>query len=319
MKRPYGAALAAGMFGVASFAGAADYPNKPVRFVVAFPAGGNADLIARVVAQGLTGAFGRNFVIDNRGGAGGVVAEEITARAAPDGYTILEVSITHVVNPSLHKKLPYDPFKELAPVSVVASVPNVLVVHNSVNAKSVPELIALARARPGQFNYASSQGTSLHICGELFKAMTGVDIVNVNYRSGGVAVPDLEAGRVHMAFSSISTALSMAKVGRTRALAVTSAKRSHVAPELPAISEFVPGYEMTGWQGILVPAGTPPAIVDRLSREIAKIVQQPETQQRLIGMGADPVGNTPEEFSRFRQSEFKKISDLMARAGIKAD
>jgi tripartite-type tricarboxylate transporter receptor subunit TctC len=319
MKRGCQAALAAGCFCFALPAHAASYPDKPVRFIVAFPAGGNADLIARVVAQGLTSAFGRNFVIDNRGGAGGVVAEETTARAAPDGYTVLEVSLTHVVNPSLHKKLPYDPIRELAPVSVVASVPNVLVVHNSVNVKSVPELIALAKSRPGQLNYASSQGTSLHICGELFKAMAGVDIVNVNYRSGGVAVPDIEAGRVQMAFSSISTALAMAKMGRTRALAVTSAKRSQVAPDLPAIAEFVPGYEMTGWQGILVPAGTPHAIVNRLSQEITKIVRQPDVQQRLIGMGADPVGSTPEEFSRFRKAELAKLSKLMSQAGIKAE
>jgi tripartite-type tricarboxylate transporter receptor subunit TctC len=312
-------ALAVGVLGFAGLAGAADYPTKPVRFVVAFPPGGNADLIGRLVSQGLTAGLGRNFVIDNRGGAGGVMAEEITSRAAPDGYTILLVSLTHVVNPSLHKKLPYDPLKDLATVSVVASIPNVLVVHNSVNAKTVPELISLARARPGQLNYASSQGTSLHVCGELFKAMTGTNIVNINYRSGGLAVPDLEAGRVHMAFNVMSTALSMMKTGKTRALAVTSPKRSQVAPELPAIAEFVPGYEMTGWQGILVPAGTPATIVDRLSREIAKFVSQPEVQQRLAAMGADAVGSSPEEFMRFRQSEYKKLSELMSRVGMKAE
>jgi tripartite-type tricarboxylate transporter receptor subunit TctC len=313
------AGLAAALCCAMSPAPAASYPEKPVRFIVAFPAGGNADLVARVIAQGLSSAFGRNFVIDNRGGAGGVVAEETTARAAPDGYTILEVSVTHVVNPSLHRKLNYDPMKELTPVSVVAAVPNVLVVHNSVGVKSVSELIALAKAKPAQLNYASSQGTSLHICGELFKAMAGVDIVNVNYRSGGLAVPDLEAGRVQMAFSSISTALSMAKMGRTRALAVTSAKRSLVAPELPAVAEFVPGYEMTGWQGILVPTGTPQPIVNRLSQEIARLVRQPEVQQRLVTMGADPVGSTPEEFARFRKAEFVKLSKLMSRAGIKSE
>ncbi len=317
MRSLFSFGLAASL-GCVAMPGAASYPEKPVRFIVAFPAGGNADLIARVVAQGLTTAFGRNFIVDNRGGAGGVVAEETTARAAPDGYTILEVSVTHVMNPILHKQLPYDPMKELAPVSVVAAVPNVLVVHNSVNIKSVAELIALAKSKPGQLNYASSQGTSLQICGELFKAMAGVDIMSVNYRSGGVAVPDIEAGRVQMAFSSISTALSMAKLGRTRALAVTSAKRSQVAPELPAIAESVPGYEMTGWQGILVPAGTPGTIVNRLSDAIAKIVRQPEVQQRLISVGADPVGGTPEEFARFRKAEFAKLSKLMSRAGVKA-
>jgi len=316
-SRRYVTALAVTLCCVTSFSNASDYPTKPVRVIVAFPAGGNADLIARVLSQGLTSAFGRNFLIDNRGGAGGIIAEEIAAKADPNGYTILQVSISHVMNPILDGKLPYDPFKDLTPVSIVASVPNVLIVHNSVNAKSVPELIALAKAKPGQLNYASSRGTSLQICGELFKAMTATDIVSVNYRSGGMAVPDIEAGRIHMAFSSISTALSMVKMGRIRTLAVTSAKRSQAAPELPAISEFVPGYEMTGWQGILAPSGTPPAIVNRLSQGIAKFVRQPETQQRLISMGADPVGSTPEEFSRFRQTEFNKLSKLMAHVGVK--
>jgi tripartite-type tricarboxylate transporter receptor subunit TctC len=311
--------LLASTAGFTALAAAADYPIKPVRFVVAFPPGGNADLIARLVAQGLNSAFGRSFVIDNRGGAGGLVGEEITTRAAPDGYTILLVSLAHVVNPSLHKKLAHDPLKALATVSVVASIPNVLIVHNAINVKTVPELIAIARAKPGQLNYASSQGTTLHICGELFKAMTGTDIVNINYRSGGLAVPDLEAGRVHMAFSVMSTALSLMKTGKTRALAVTSVKRSQVVPDLPTLAEFVPGYEMTGWQGILVPTGTPPAIVNRLSQEIAKLVRQPEIQQRLLAIGADPVGNSAEEFALFRQTEYKKLAELVARAGIKAE
>jgi len=312
-------ALAATCLGVGLACHAAAWPDKPVRVIVAFPAGGNADLIGRLVSQGLTTSLGRNFIIDNRGGAGGVVAEEITAKSAPDGYTMLLVSITHVVNPGLHKKLAFDPQKDFTPVSLVASVPNVLVVHASVNVKSVPELIALAKAKPGQLNYASSQGTSLHICGELFKTMAGVDITNVNYRSGGLAVPDLESGRVQMAFSSISTALAMMKTGRIRALAVTSAQRSQVAPDLPAIAEFVPGYQMTGWLGILVPAGTPSAIVNRLSQEIAKTVRESGIQQRLLAIGADPVGSSPEEFARFRQAEFKKLSELMAGAGIKPE
>jgi tripartite-type tricarboxylate transporter receptor subunit TctC len=311
--------MAAACFCVGLACHAAAWPDKPVRFIVAFPAGGNADIIGRLVSQGLTTALGRNFIIDNRGGAGGVIAEEIAAKSAPDGYTILLVSITHVVNPSLHKKLPYDPQKDFTPVSLVASVPNVLVVNASVNVKSVPELIALAKAKPGQLNYASSQGTSLYICGELFKSMAGVDITSVNYRSGGLAVPDLESGRVQMAFSSISTALAMMKTGKIRALAVTSARRSEVAPDLPAIAEFVPGYQMTGWLGILVPAATPSAIIFHLSQEIVKVVRQTETRQRLLAIGADPVGSSPEEFARFRQAEFKKLSDLMAGAGIKPE
>ena len=223
-----------------SLAYANGYPAKPVRFIVAFPPGGNADLIARLVGQKLSDGLGRPFVIDNRGGAGGVIGEEVAARSAPDGYTILLVSLAHVVNPHLSKKPTYDAMKDLAPVSLLVSVPNVLVVHKSVSVQSVPELIALAKSKPGDLNYASSHGTSLHIAGELFKSMAGVDIVNVNYKSGGLALPDLEAGRVQMAFSVITTAVSLVKGGRMRALAVTSAKRSPVMPELPAFSDREP-------------------------------------------------------------------------------
>lgn len=298
---------------------AENYPVRPVRFIVAFPAGGNADLVARLVGQKLTDTLGRPFVIDNRGGAAGVIAEELAARSSPDGYTILLVSLAHVMNAVLHKKLSYDPLRDFMPVSLVVSVPNVLVVNKSLNAQSVPELIALAKAKPGQLNYASSHGTSLHIAGELFKAMAGVDIVNINYKSGGLAVPDLEAGRVDMAFSVITTAMSMVRAGRTRALAVTSAKRSLVMPHLPAISEFLPGYELTGWQAILAPAGTPRAIVSKLGDEIAKIMRMPDVRDKLVGLGADPVGSTPEEFGGFRKTEFARLAALVAKAGIKAE
>jgi tripartite-type tricarboxylate transporter receptor subunit TctC len=301
------------------FAHADDYPAKPVRFIVAFPAGGNSDLVARLVGQKLTDVLGRPFVIDNRGGAGGVIAEELVSRSAADGYTILLVSIAHVVNASLNKKLPYDSMRDFVPVSLVVSAPNVLVVHNSLGVQSVPELIELAKAKPGQLNYAASHGTSLHLAGELFKVMARVDIVNVNYKSGGLAVPDLEAGRVQMAFSVFSTALSLVKSGRIRALAVTSAKRSLVMPELPAVAEFVPGFELTGWHGILAPAGTPRAIVSRLGDEIAKIMRMPDVRNKFIAMGADPVGSTPEEFAAFRKTELAKLSKLVVIAGIKAD
>lgn len=295
------------------------YPSKPVRFLVAFPPGGNADFIARITGQRLAEALGRSFVIDNRGGAGGIIGEELAARSVPDGYTILLVSIAHVVNPALHKKLSYDPFKDLAPVSLVSAVPNALVVHNSVNVRSVPELISLAKSKPGVLNYASSQGTSLHIAGELFKSMAGVNIVNVNYKSGGVALPDVEAGRVQMVFSVITTALSLARQGRTRVLAVTSAKRSQVAPDLPAIAEFVPGYTSTGWQGILAPAATPPRIIAKLAVAIAEGIRIPEVRGGLLAAGADPVGSSPEEFAVFRKAEFEKISKLVVQAGIKSE
>ena len=295
------------------------YPVKPVRYIVAFPPGGNADFIARTVGQKLTDAFGKSFVIDNRGGAGGIIGEELAVKSAPDGYTILFVSIAHVVNPSLGRKLSYDPLKDLMPVSLVASAPNALVVHNSVNAKSVPELIALAKAKPGFLNYASSSGTSLHIAGELFKTMAGVNIVNINYKSGGLAIPDVESGRVQMVFSVLSTALALAKLGKTRALAVTSAKRSQVAPELPTIAEFLPGYESTGWTGILARSGTPAEIVTRLASEIAKGVRAPEVRSVFLAAGVDPVGSTPAEFAVFRKAEFAKLSKLVVTAGMKAE
>jgi tripartite-type tricarboxylate transporter receptor subunit TctC len=295
------------------------YPTRPVRFIVAIPAGGNVDLVARLVGHKLTESLGRPFVIDNRGGAGGVIAEEITARSPADGYTILMVSLAHVVNPNLGTKLQYDPLRDLAAVSQVTSVPNVLIVHTSVPARSVPELIALAKSRPGQLNYASSHGTTLFLGGELFKSMAGVDIVSVNYKSGGLAVPDLEAGRVQMAFSVMTTAINTLKSGRVRALAVTSPRRSPALPDLPAMAEFLPGYESTGWQGVLAPATTPRPLIAKLAGEIAAAMRAPDVRAKLQGMGADPIGSTPEEFSVFRKAELARVRALMAKAGIKTE
>jgi tripartite-type tricarboxylate transporter receptor subunit TctC len=295
------------------------YPAKPVRFIVAFPPGGNADLIGRLAAQKLTDALGRPFVVDNRGGAGGVIAEEIAARAVPDGYTLLLVSLAHTVSAAMNKKSTYDALHDLIPVSLLVSVPNVLLVHNSVAAQSVPDLIRLAKSKPGELNYASSHATSLHIAGELFKSMTGTDIVNVNYKSGGLAVPDLESGRVHMSFSVMTTAISMIKNGRVRALGVTSAKRSLALPDLPAMAEFIPGYEVTGWQGILAPSGTPRAIVVKLNGELARIMRAPDVRAKLVSMGADPIGSTPEEFAAFRKAELTRLKALVAKAGIKSE
>ena len=300
-----------------SAAHAESYPVRPVRFIVSVSAGGNVDMVARLVGQKLTENLGRPFVIDNRGGAGGVIAEEIAVNSPADGYTILLVSIAHVVNPNLGTKLQYDPLRDLVPVSHVVSVPNVLVVNASVPARSVPELIALAKSRPGQLNYASSYGTTLFLGGELFKAMAGVDIVNVNYKSGGLAVPDLEAGRVQMAFSVITTAVTALKSGRVRALAVTSAGRSPALPDLPAMAEFLPGYESTGWQGVVAPASTPRAVIVTLAQAIADAMRAPDVRSRLQSVGAEPVGSTPEEFAAFRRAELAKVRKLMSKAGIK--
>ena len=295
------------------------YPEKPVRFIVAYPAGGSADLIARVIGQKLADALQQPFVIDNRGGAGGLIGEELAVKSAPDGHTLLLVSISHVVNPHLNAKLAHNPMRDLAPVSLLVSVPNVLVVHQSLPVKSVPELITLAKAKPGQLNYASSLGTSLHLSGELFKAMAGVDIVAVNFKGGGLAAADLQTGRVQMAFSVFQTAVSLLKTGRLQALGITSAKRSQLLPEVPAIAEFLPGYELTGWLGMLAPAGTPPAIINKLSGEIATILRTPDAQSRLLALGADPIGSTPEQFASFRKAEFAKISKLMSRMNTQTE
>lgn len=314
------AALAAGLVLNAGQAYCAAYPTKPIRFIVAFPPGGNADMVARTIGQKLAERLGQQVVIDNRGGAGGIIGEDLAAKSAPDGYTIVLVAISHAVNPSLYKKLPYDAAKDFVPVALVVSVPNVLVVNALVPVKSVPELVALARAKPGHLNYASSgNGTSLHLAGELFKSMTGVDIVRVVYKGGALAATDLGAGQVQMMFAVITSGLSLAKTGRVRALGVTSAKRSAIAPDLPAISEFLPGYELSGWQGILAPAGTAAAIVTMLNVEIARILRMPDVQKRFRGAGAEPVGGTPDEFSAFLNSEVARWSRLLQSTGIRPE
>ena len=290
---------------------AAGYPDKPVRFIVPYPPGGNADLMARLVAQKLGEAFGHTFVTDNRGGAGGAIGEELGARSAPDGYTIVLVSTGHVLNPAMKMKMSYEPLKAFTAVSHLTSVPSVLVVHNSVSAKTLPELVAAARSRPGSLNSAFSIGTTLHVAIELFKSMAGVDIVSINYRSGALALPDLEAGRVQMSFPVITTAMNLLKGGRVRALGITSVKRSPVMEDVPAIAEVLPGYEAIGWQGIVTPAGTPRAVVDTLSKESARIMHSAEMRKHLAAMGAEAVGSTPEAFERFRIAEYHKLAKVM--------
>jgi tripartite-type tricarboxylate transporter receptor subunit TctC len=313
----YWIALAGFFFTVSAHSGA--YPEKPVRFIVAYPAGGSADLVARLVGQKLADSLQQPFVIDNRGGAGGVIGEELAAKSAPDGYTILLISISHVVNPHLNQKLAYDPMKDLVPVSLLVSVPNVLVVHNTLPVKSVPDLISLAKSKPGQLNYASSIGTSLHLAGELFRTMADVNIVAVNFKGGGLAAADLQTGRVQMSFAVFQTAQSLLKSGRLHAVAITSAKRSQLLPDVPTIAESLPGYELTGWLGIVAPAGTAPVIVNQLSSEIAAILRAPDAQSRVFSLGAEPIGSTPEQFAQFRKTESAKIARLLSRVNKKTE
>jgi len=306
---------------VAAQSSAPHYPAKPIRIVVPQSAGGSTDLTARLVAQKLSDALGQSVVVDNRPGAGSIIGTDIVAKAPADGYTLLVVASSITLNPSLHKKLPFDPVRDLAPVTQLSAFPNMLVVHPAVPVKSVQELIALAKSRPGQINYGSSgTGTGTHLSAELFKYMTGVDMVHVPYKGGGPAVIALLGGQVQLNFATIPSVLLHVRAGKLRAVAVTTLRRSPAAPEVPTIAESgVPGYDHGPWNGMLAPAKTPRAIIARLNAEVARIVHMPETKAVLVHEGAEPVGNTPEEFAAIIKTETVKWEKVIRAAGIKAD
>ena len=299
----------------------AAYPNKPLRFVVGYPAGGATDIIARLVAQKLTGSLGQQVLVDNRPGAGGIIGSDIVAKATPDGYTIVLVTTSHGVNPSLYRKLPYDTAKDFAPITQVASLQLVLVVNPSLPVRSVKELIALAKAKPGQLNYGSSgSGQSLHLAAELFKTLAGVDIVHVPYKGAAPARTDLLAGQVQMMFESMIGVLPVVKSGRLRALAVSGARRSPATPDIPTMAEAgVPGYEASGWVGILAPAGTPKAIVTRLNREVVNVLNRADVRELFANRGAEPVGSTPEQFGDFTKAQFAKWAKVVKASGARID
>jgi len=302
-------------------AGAEVYPGKPIRMIVAVPPGGPADTLARLVGPRLAEALGQNVIIDNRPGANGNIAYDMVARAAPDGYTITEVAAGIAINPSLYRDVKFDPVRDFAPITLGISVPNILVVNSSVAAASVNELIALAKARPGQLTFASAgNGTSGHLALEQFRLMSGIQVIHVPYKGGGPALSEVIAGQVQALFSIALAALPQVKAGKVRALAVTSARRSALAPELPTVAESgFPGFEVVGWFGWVAPAATPIAIVDRLNREIVRILKLPDMRERLQGLGADPVGNTPQEFAAFIRSEHAKWARVIKQAGVKLD
>lgn len=305
---------------VAATAHAQAYPSKPVRMIVPFAAGGILDIVARAVGERLSGSLGQQVVVDNRGGAGGAIGAEIAARAAPDGYTLLTGHIgTHAINVNLYPKLGYDPVKDFAPITLAAMFPLGLFVHPSVPAQSVSELIALAKSKPGQVNFASAgSGSPTHMAGEMLKAMARVDIVHVPYKGNAAALNDLLGGRVHMFFSNLVTAMPHARSGKLRAIAVSTAKRSPQAPELPTIAESgVPGYEVTNWIGMLAPAATPRAIVLKLNREIVAILNAPDMKERFRTQGVDLVGSTPDEFAAFIRSELAKWRKVVDESGAK--
>jgi len=298
------------------------WPSKPIKWVVPFAPGGTTDILARTVAEKLQGVLGQPVVIDNKPGAGGAVGAEFTAKAAPDGYTIMGGTIsTHAINASLYTKLPYDPVKDFAPITLIARVPNMLVVNPAVPAKDVKELIALLKATPGKYTFASSgNGTSQHLSGELFKSMAGVDMQHIPYKGSPPALQDVVGGQVTMTFDNITTAWPLAKAGKLRALAVTTAKRSTVAPDVPTLAEAgLPGFEVGSWQGVFAPAGTPPEIVRRLNAEIVKILNLPDVREKLGGLGAEIVADSPEEFAALVRGEVVKWADVVKKSGARVD
>jgi len=301
---------------------AAAYPSKPIRYVVPYPPGGPLDIVARVLGQKLSERWGQPVIVDNRAGAGGNIGVDRVAKAPADGYSIVMGAVaTHAINVHLYSKLPFDPVKDFAPVVLITQVPNILVVNPQVPAKSVKELIAAARARPGGLNFGSgSTGSAGHLAGELFKTMAGVELVHVPYKGAAPAVADLLAGQVQLMFDNLASALPNVKAGRLRALAVTTLRRSPQVPELPTIAESgLPGFDVSTWFGVFAPAGTPRPVVAKLNRELTAILGLPEVRDRLATLGAEPAPNTPEEFAAFVRAELAKYGKVVKASGAKVD
>jgi tripartite-type tricarboxylate transporter receptor subunit TctC len=318
-----GAVLLAAIALCASAAiGAQDYPNRPVKLVVPFPPGGPLDVTGRLIAQKLTEAWGQSVVVENKPGAGGNIGAELVAKSPPDGYTILMGALsTHAVNPSLYPKMPYDAVKDFAPITLIAVTPNVLVVNPSLPVHSVKDLIAYAKANPGKLAFGSgSNGSAGHLAGELFKVDTGTDIVHVPYKGGAPATQALLAGDVQFMFDNLANATAQVKAGKLRALAVTTAERSKLAPDLPTMAEAgLPGFDIATWYGLLAPAGTPPAVVAKWNAEVTKILNAPDTRERLMAQGAEPAPMTAAQFAAFIEREIPKYARIVKASGAKVD
>ncbi|HTP94670.1 MAG TPA: tripartite tricarboxylate transporter substrate binding protein [Burkholderiales bacterium] len=297
------------------------YPSRPIRIVVPSSAGGGIDIVARVAAPRLAERLGQQVLIDNRPGAGTMIGSELVARAPADGYTLLMSAAPLSINPAIYKKLPYEALRDFAPITLAASYPNVLVVHPSLPVASVQQLIAFARARPGQLSYGSAGiGTNPHFAMELFRSMAKLDLVHVPYKGSAPAVIDLVAGHVQLMAGTMITVIPHVRSGRLRALAVSSARRAAAAPELPTIAESgLPGYEAIQWYGLLAPAQTPKEIVARLHDELVRVLQLPDVKAKIAEDGGDPVGDTPEEFARFMRADTEKWAKLARVAGIKPE
>ncbi|HSF57914.1 MAG TPA: tripartite tricarboxylate transporter substrate binding protein [Candidatus Binatia bacterium] len=309
---------AALLFIAAGGALAQNYPTKPITMIVPFPPGGTTDILARTVGQKLTEAWGQQTVVDNRPGAGATLGAGLAAKASPDGYTVLMGAVHHTIAPGVYKKLPYDFQKDFAPITIVAEVPNVLVVNPSLPAKTVKELIAHAKANPGKLTYGSNGlGTAHHVIGENFKLQAGVDIVHVPYKGSGPAVTDLLGGQISMMFDTVTSALPHIKAGKLRPLAVTTAKRSTALPDVPTLAEAaLPGFDIGSWFGVLAPVKTPKEITAKLNAEIVKILNMPDVKNRLLEIGAEPVGNTPEQMAARIKEETVKFAQIAKQANV---
>ena len=297
------------------------YPSRPVRMILPFPPGGGTDILGRMIAERLSAALGQPVVTENRGGAGGNVGAEAAARAAPDGYTIVLVAPSLAISPTLYSRLNYDPVKDLAPVTLVATVPNVVVTHPSLNAATLKEFIALARAKPGGLNFGSGgAGTSNHLAGELFNTLAGTSLVHIPYKGVNLAMQDVLSGNVHFVVIGIPAAAPHIRSGKLRALAVIAPARSSALPDVPTIAEAgMPDFDVTTWYGVLAPAGTPRPIIARLNQELVKVMHSPELKDRLAASGTDPRTSTPEEFAAYIRQEIAKWGDVVRKARLKAD
>ena len=315
-------ALSAAICVVPTAAAQSPYPSKPIRFVVPYPAGGPLDTIARLLSQKVSESVKQPVIVDNKPGAGGNIGADLVAKAAPDGYTILMGAVaTHAINPALYASIPFDPVRDFVPVTQIASTPNVLVVHPSIPAGSVREFIAYAKQNPGKLNFGSgSTGSAGHLAGELFKSMAGVDMTHVPYKGAAPAMQDLIGGQIQLMFDNLASSLGQVRAGKVKALAVTTAKRTALAPELPTVAESgLPGFDISTWFGVFAPAGTPREALDRLHAEFTRALAAPDVRQRILALGAEPVGNRPEEFAAYIRDEAAKYARLVKASGAKVD